>query len=176
MKVIEIEDGIKIPNSKGKLALMWFGSVAILALCIWFLFFTKGYEARKIFVSAAAVFFCFVVIALPVSLLHKTGGLYITASGINAVTPFVKEPFVAWDEIECFSRFQSGSSSLNTLVLVHLKDPDAYLAKLSFVKRKLAQLSINMSGTPYSLTANYSQCNNRELLDVLQESFEKYKK
>ena len=176
MKIIQLDDGIKIPASKIKTMLAWLGCVAFVALCIWLIFYTDAVSGDentfgRIFCWAGICFFGIGVICLPAILFHSKSGLYISSKGFTVVTPFVKQSFVSWNEIEGFGETKIRSTKL---LAVYLKNESEYLARLNSFQRSLAEASINLVGTPYSLTANSFQSNFSELKEVLQANFEKY--
>ena len=157
--------------------LAWLGCLAFVALCLWLIFYTDAVSGdehvfQRIVCWMGVVFFGAGVVLLPAILFHHKSGLYINSKGFNVVTPFAKQSFVGWNEIEGFGE---GKIRSTKLLLVYLKNQSEYLARLNSFQRSLAEASINLCGTPYSLTSNSFQCNFIELKEILESNLEKYK-
>ena len=84
------------------------------------------------------------------------------------------ELFIPWQEITGFEVFEvRGSKS----VLIMLKDPQAYIAKeKSPFLRKMMQWNLRLCGTSVSISSSTMQISHKELLALLIEYWNKYKK
>ena len=84
------------------------------------------------------------------------------------------ELFIPWQEITGFEVFEvRGSKS----VLIMLKDPQAYIAKeKSPLLRKMMQWNLRLCGTSVSISSSTMQISHKELLALLIEYWNKYKK
>lgn len=84
------------------------------------------------------------------------------------------ELFIPWQEITGFEVFEvRGSKS----VLIMLKDPQAYITKeKSPLLRKMMQWNLRLCGTSVSISSSTMQISHKELLTLLIEYWNKYKK
>ena len=84
------------------------------------------------------------------------------------------ELFIPWQEITGFEVFEvRGSKS----VLIMFKDPQAYIAKeKSPFLRKMMQWNLRLCGTSVSISSSTMQISHKELLALLIEYWNKYKK
>ncbi|HLP53192.1 MAG TPA: STM3941 family protein [Chitinophagales bacterium] len=167
MQTIDIEGGIKIPVSKGKTFGLWLLCACFVAIAF-FLF-----QQNPVMATLTISFFGLGVLLFPFMLFHRKSGLYITAQGINMVTPFVSESFIAWSDITGFSIFNVSGTKM---ILVHLHNPDLFLQKQSKWKRWLGRASSSVSGSPYAISAGNYQTDINDLFGLLYKELNKYRK
>ena len=163
----------QIPFSKRKLFLLFIGSLAIVAIGIDFIASPAKYAESAnrhtpsyiitIIGLAAISFFGVCGIVIFLKLFDKTPGLIIDEQGIKINSAFKDN--LEWEEIEGFGVSQIARTKL---IIVYLKNPEAYIEKeKSLFKRKLMQSNYKMSGSPISINSNGLQCNFDELYSLL---------
>ena len=145
--------------------LFWLGCIVFVAIGVFM------FHEDTVMAILAVAFFGLGVFIFPIAIFHKKSGLYITPQGIRIITPFAND-FVGWDEIEGFDvgKFKGGM-----IVGVFLKNPDLYLQKQSKWKKWNGGYSMNVCGTPYTISTNAYQTDAEDLCDLLISESKKYK-
>lgn len=177
---IHNNDQIQIPSSKLKLSLLLLGSILFVVVGISFILHPSDFKGQPLrnrpewlimtVGYSSVIFFGGCGIAIISRVFSSKPGLLIDSNGITIPGVFFTD-FVSWNMIK---KFDVINISRTKLVLIYLKKPNDYIKKISNpIARKLAQFSLNSSGTPLSISSNGLKCNTNELLTFLQEKLEK---
>ena len=170
------DDRVEIPSSKVKLFLLLIGSILFVIGGYFFVhspaeFQGNSYRHRPEWEILAIGYACIIffgscVIGMFIQLFNSKPSLIIDDSGIT-IPGLLFTAFVSWDMIKGFDII---NISRTKLVGIYLKKPNDYINTISnSTARKLAQFSLNSSGTPLSISAGSLKCNTNELITFLQE-------
>ncbi|KIC89406.1 STM3941 family protein [Flavihumibacter sp. ZG627] len=154
------EEIIEIELSKKKILLMLVGSLAFVAIGIWFVISPPaisnsywGNPTKLAFVGYASIFFfglCAFLLFRKLS--DKKPGLIIDNTGITDNSGGVSAGQILWSDLEDISVMEMHRQKL---IMLHVKNPQEYIDKqTSGFKRKMMQMNYNMYGTPLSITTN----------------------
>jgi hypothetical protein len=166
---------IEIPLSKQKLVLMLSGSIAFVAIGLWFVIAPPAIEnvywgnPAKITIAgyAAILFFGLCSLLLIRKLQDNKPGLIFDDSGLTDNSSGISAGKILWSDIENISVIEIQRQKL---VKIQVKNPQEYINKqTSVLKRKLMEMSNNMYGTPFSISANGLNISFDELLKMLTD-------
>ncbi|MGZ3882819.1 MAG: STM3941 family protein [Bacteroidia bacterium] len=162
-----------IALSKKKILLMLTGSLAFVAIGVWFivkppvvhhavfgnptLIFSAG--------IASVLFFGLCAVMLLRKLPDTTPGLVIDEAGLNDNSSGVAAGQIPWSDIDSFSVVEIQKQKI---ILVHVKHPQTYIERQSgSFKRKAMALNNKLYGTPVSITSNGLNIGFEELRAIL---------
>jgi hypothetical protein len=166
-------NAIEIPLSKKKLVLMLAGSLAFVAVGLWFVIappnFRNEFWAARAGVAGAAGIVVFGVFAF--FLARKLGdskpGLIVTDRGFHDNASATPAGEVLWQDVTGFDVMEVQGQRF---IVVLVRDPEPYIARqTSAFKRKLMSMNANMAGSPISISANSLKIGFDELLALLTE-------
>ena len=170
---------MEIYTSRKKNIFLLFLSLLFLAAGIYFVLHGEEIAAGKRSpllvqgIGIAAIAFALLALFFTIkNLLNKRWVLRANPEGLYL--RIRNELFIPWQEITGFQVFEvRGSKS----VLIMLKDPQAYIAKeKSPFLRKMMQWNLRLCGTSVSISSSTMQISHKELLALLIEYWNKYKK
>lgn len=170
---------MEIYTSRKKNIFLLFLSLLFLAAGIYFVLHGEEIAAGKRSpllvqgIGIAAIAFALLTLFFIIkNLLNKRWVLRANPEGLYL--RIRNELFIPWQEITGFEVFEiRGSKS----VLIMLKDPQAYIAKeKSPFLRKMMQWNLRLCGTSVSISSSTMQISHKELLALLIEYWNKYKK
>ena len=172
---------IEISLSKVKLFLLLLGSILFVVGGFSFILHPSEFQGNNYRHSpeweilaigyACVIFFGFCGIGMVIQIFNSKPGLIIDNNGIT-IPGLLFTAFVSWNMIQSFDVI---NISRTKLVGIYLKKPNDYVNKLNnSTARKLAQFSLNSSGTPLSISANSLKCNTSQLLTLLQEKLKNF--
>jgi len=164
-------DEVAIPLSKTKLLLMLAGSLAFVAIGLWFVIappnFRNSYWAARAGVAGAAGIVVFGLFAffLARKLRDSRPGLVVSNRGFYDNASATPAGEVLWDDVTGFDVMQIQGQRM---IVVLVKNPEEYIERqTSAFKRKLMSMNANMAGSPISISANSLQIGFDELLALL---------
>ncbi|MEO6734093.1 MAG: STM3941 family protein [Ferruginibacter sp.] len=112
-------------------------------------------------------------------LFDKKPGLVIDKDGIYDNTSAFDFGLIPWNDIsQIYERTVRASiTSKQYFVTIELIDPEQYiLRETNLLKRKLLIANANSYGSPIHISTNGLKINHTEILNLLNEYFEKYKR
>lgn len=171
-------DAIEIPLSKSKLLLAVGGCILFVMLGIYLL--TEDVFQHINFPPAIAkgagilsiVFFGVVGFLTVRKMFDNKTGLRIDETGITDNTSANSIGLIPWSEI---SAIKTGQVMSTKFLLIHTKNPDQILEKVSHVKRRMMQANQKMYGTPFAITSTTLKYNFSQLESLLQNKLNEYK-
>ncbi len=175
------EGQIEIPLSKNKMTLTLLGSIAFVALGVWFLVNPPKIDnpilgnPTLIFIAglASVIFFGLVAITVISKLLDKKPGLIISRQGIIDNSSGVSAGLVLWTDIE---KIQVSQVMNQKFLMFIVRNPQEYLDKVTNpLKRKTMEINYRSYGSPISISANSLQTNFDNLYNLLTEKLKEYK-
>ena len=157
----EGNDVIEIPLSKGKLVLMFAGSLLFVVAGFWFIkdpeTFTKTIfrpSPTLIIIAgyASVVFFGICTLFSFRKLFDTKAGIVIDDKGIHDNSSGVSAGFIPWIDITNISTIEI---SRQKLIMIEVSNPDVYINRqTNFIAKKAAAINHKMYGSPISITAN----------------------
>ncbi len=168
---------IEIPLSKTKLVLAICGSILFVILGA-YLFTTLAAEQTRfdpVLVKgvgiAGMLFFGAAGIYGATKMFDKNIGLTIDENGIIDNTNASSIGLIKWADI---TEIEAIEISYTKFLLVHIRNPDDYLAKAKGFKRKLMEANNRIYETPVSITFTALNCRFDDLERILKDKFIEY--
>lgn len=166
---------IEIQLSKTKLILMLIGSIAFVAVGLWFIvspptisnpFF--GNPTRLLIIGVAAtITFGFMGFYIARKIPDNKPGLIINNVGLIDNSSGLSVGQILWSDIESVSILEINKQKL---ILINVKNPKDYIDKQkSGLKKRLMQMNFNGYGTPLSITSNSLKIEFDELFNILND-------
>lgn len=171
---------IEIELSKKKLLLMLIGSLAFVAIGLWFIISppisSNSFKTNPIILAvsgyASILFFGVCAIFLFKKLADNKLGLIIDQKGITDNSSGVSAGEILWCDIEDISVIKIHSQNI---IMMQIKNPQDYIDRqTSPFKRRLMQMNYKMYGSPVSLTSNGLKISFDELLSILKGKLMEY--
>ena len=168
---------IEIPLSKKKLSLMLIGSIAFVAIGLWFIInpptISNPIFGNHIYLSVVGIssvlFFGICAIYIIAKLQDKKPGLIIDELGIIDNSSGVASGQILWTDIDSISVIEIYRQKI---ILLKVTNPQDYLDKqISGFKRKMMSLNFKMYGTPLSIASNGLTTSFEELLSIITDNF-----
>lgn len=168
---------IEIPLSKQKIILLLSGSIAFVAVGLWFVLSPPAIENTywgnpvKMVIAgyASILFFGLCSFLLIRKLPDNRPGLILDNSGLTDNSSGISAGQIAWTDVANISVIEIHKQKL---IKIHVKNPQEYISKqTNAFKRKLMEMNNNMYGTPFSISANGLKISFDELLKVLTDKF-----
>lgn len=172
---------IEIYSSKKKSFLLLISSLLFVIIGIWMFMnaenLTGFRSGSPIFIKGIGIIsFLFFGLGFYISIKQLVKNklfVIIDKSGINVNPKKNPSEFISWNNIEGFSELQIQSQKM---VLINLNNPDYWIEnENNRIRKRLAQFNLDNYGSPFVLSAISMQINHAELVEVLNENFEKYK-
>lgn len=161
---------LSIPLSKRKLWLLLLASCLFFAFGIWLWGQAPSYDdldrIKATFASVACVIFfgpCIPVFAFKV--FDRRAGVVINDKGIYRMGVFNYHDVIPWMHI---THCTLGKIQRTKLLLIHVDNVEAILARLSPFTRWLQRMGIASSGTPYSLSSAGLEWNFEDLKQLIE--------
>jgi hypothetical protein len=111
-------------------------------------------------------------------LFQREPGLVLTDEGICDNTSAFRFGLIPWSDIAEIHEgsIQASIASKQYFVTVGLEDPEKYIAREpNIIKRKLLLANAKGYGSPVHISTNGLKADHNDLLELIQEYFEKYK-
>ena len=169
------DEQIEIPLSKGKLTMMLIGSIAFVAIGLWFVISPSTIESglfsnpTLILVSgiASILFFGLCAFMSFKKLKDNKAVLIIDKTGITDISA----GHIPWSDIKEIKTSQVMNQKC-LMIVVH--NPKDYISRqTNTLKRKLAEMNFKCYGSPISISANLLKSNFDELKTILQAQLDK---
>lgn len=169
---------IEIPLSKTKL-LISVGSASLFVV-LGFYIILKGAHSQEDFNPllvqgigfVSVVFFGAIAIFGSKKIFDRTPGLIVDNKGITDNSSGVCVGLIEWNDIAGVS---TSAVMTTKFLLIHVHNPEKYLAKANKTKERVMKANMKMVGTPLSISSNTLQCDFTELTKLVTEAFEDYK-
>jgi hypothetical protein len=177
---------IEIHLSKAKLLKLLLFSVLFLIAGIWMVTAdpqTSNPLFNNPFVKGLASYGATIMGALGIyfftkKLFQAEPGFVLSEEGIYDNTSAFKFGLIPWSDISSIyeGSVQASIASKQYFVTVGLEDPEKYIAREpNSIKRKLLLANAKGYGSPVHISTNGLKVDHKELLELVQEYFEKYK-
>lgn len=167
------EQQIEIPLNKSKIIIMLIGSLAFVAIGLWFVIAPPTIEnsywgsPAKLAIAGylSIVFFGLCSFVFLRKLPDDKPGLIIDDTGLVDNSGGLSAGRILWSDIEDISVMEIHSQKL---IMLHVTNPQQYIERQKNVfKRKGMEMNNKMYGTPISITANGLKTSFDELLNIL---------
>lgn len=167
-------ESIEIGLSKRKIVLLLAGSLAFIAIGLWFVISPPRFENTLfdnpllIFATGVASTILFSIFGFIAAkkLLDNKPGLVIDKNGILDQSSGVSAGHIPWSDIQEIKITQVYNQKF-IMIIVH--NPNDYITRQpSVFKRKAMEINFKTYGSPISITANTLQCDFDELQALLQ--------
>lgn len=97
----------------------------------------------------------------------------IDRKGINANPKKSLTEFIPWQHIKGFSELKLHNQNF---IIIDVDNPDYWIQREeNKIQKKMMEFNASNCGSPFSLSANSMKMSNTELLQTLNENFNKYK-
>ncbi|KRB53917.1 STM3941 family protein [Flavobacterium sp. Root186] len=173
---------IELFSSKKKSFLLLIGSLLFLAGGIWFFFDAENlanfkYRSPILIKTIGIISILFSGIAIYISIKQLVKNqllLLIDENGINLNPKKMSTQNIEWKNIEGFSELKIQSQKM---VIIEVNNPDFWINKeKNYLRKKAIEYNFSNYGSPFVVSAVSMQINYIELLKILNENHEKYKK
>lgn len=178
---MKTEEIIEIPLSTHKMLLSFFGSLAFVAIGIWFLV-SPPKSSNPILGNpvvifgaglASILFFGFVVITILRKFKDKKPGLIISPEGITDNSSGVSAGLIPWTEIEEILVTQVMHQRF---LMFMVTDPEKYINRVKNpLKRGIMKMNYKSYGSPVSISSNALNTNFEKLHVLLIRKMSEYK-
>ncbi|MDA3613807.1 STM3941 family protein [Polluticaenibacter yanchengensis] len=175
-----------IPFSKTKLTKLLFFSILFLAGGLWMII-TNPQTSNPVFnnpvIKAIAAYGATIMGLLGIyffagKLFNKAPGLILSEEGIYDNSGALSFGLIPWSDISQISErtIQASIASKQHFVTIALLDPDKYIsAETNLLKKKILKANAKSYGTPINISTNGLKTNHKDLLNLVNDYFEKYK-
>jgi hypothetical protein len=170
---------IEIPLSKTKL-LISVGSASLFVV-LGFYIILKGAHSQEDFNPlvvqgigfVSVVFFGAIAIFGSKKIFDRTPGLIVDDKGITDNSSGVCVGLIEWNDIAGVS---TSAVMTTKFLLIHVYNPEKYLAKVNKTKARIMKANMKMAGTPLSISSTALECNFAELTKSVTDAFEEYQR
>ena len=173
-------DELVIELSKTKVVLMVIGSLAFVAIGVFFLLNAESvakdlpiddpWFARGVGIASLLFFGLAGIFGLR-KLSDRNPGLVLNSSGIIDNSSGVAAGFIPWSEIKGAEIFEVHRQKI---LIIKVKNPQAYIDRGSALRRAANKMNAKMSGSPIAITSNTLKINFAELLSTFEQYHQKY--
>ena len=172
---------IEIPLSKGKLTIILIGSIAFVAIGLWFVisppFIQNGLFGNPTLIFVAGItsilFFGFCAFTIFKKLQDNKSGLIIDKTGITDNASGISAGHIPWSDIKAITTSQVLDQKF---LMILVNNPNDYIRRqTNVIKRKVAEMNYKSYGSPISISANSLKCDFYELKNILQTQFDRDK-
>lgn len=171
-------DAIIIPLSKTKGILLLFGAIAFVAMSIW-MWPSADSQTRfnplemKVVAVAGVSFFGLCALYGFYKIFDMRPGLIIDAQGILDNSSAIAAGQIRWDEITGWHVSEIAGQRMVTIEVV---DPQRFVDRGNFISRKLNSANTKMTGSPINISSVSLRIGFDELVQTLNEAFEKHRR
>jgi len=174
-------DQIEIPLSKGKLTMMLLGSIAFVAIGLWFVIspptIQNGLFSNPTLILvvgiASILFFGLCAFMILKKLQDNKFGLIVDKTGITDNASGISAGHIPWSDIKEITTSQVMNQKF---LMILVSNPNDYIDRqTNVIKRKGAELNYQNYGSPISISTNSLKCNFDELKNILQTQLDKNK-
>ena len=179
---MEIVEEKVIGISKVKTLLILLGSVAFVALGIWFLTLdAEAIEAQRKFNSqilvygvggVSIVFFGICGIFAVRKLFDSSPGLVLNRQGLTDNSSGISVGFVPWSEV---SRIEEHQIQKQKFISIFVDNPERYVNAGNVLQRKARQANLKMCGTPISISSKALKIRYNELYSAIEGYLNRYR-
>ena len=174
-----MEDQIKIPFSKSKISLLFFGAIIFVLLGILFIskpekFINIVYRNPDIIRIVGVIslsFFGICAIFIFKKLFDKKSGLVIDQNGITVNSNATSVGLIKWSDI---TQIKEAKEFSQKFIIIEVSNPNEYIESQ---KNKFAQLAMKANykkyGSPISITPNSLKIDFKKLKLLIEENFKK---
>lgn len=168
----------EIAQSKTKIFWILLLGIVMTSLAIWIAFFVPFEEIprRAILVKAASyaglLLFGTVTILMLKRLFSNKQGVQIFEKGFIDNSNVFNIGIISWNDV---TKITTQEVMSNKFVLVHVKNPEYYMNKVSGIKKNLLKGNFKTYGTPISVVHTSLKVSHKELYELLYTNWEKYK-
>lgn len=175
-----MENEIKIPLSKKKILLLFFGAVIFVIISIWFLLEPEQFLSLRrtnetliqIVGFAGIVFFGFCAVFTFKKLFDKKYGMIINENGIIDNSNATSVGLIKWTDIV---RVRTEEVYSQKFILIDVKNPEEYIEhKKGKVGKVAMKANYNKYGTPISITSNSLKFDFSELEKIIHKQLKKH--
>lgn len=106
-------------------------------------------------------------------LFDLTPGLIVDDKGITDNSSGVCVGLIEWKDISGISKYEVMSTKF---LLIHVYNPEKYLAKANKSKARVMKANMKMTGTPLTISSTALQCDFTELTKSVNDAFEEYQR
>jgi hypothetical protein len=166
-----INGEIRIPLSKTKIVLIFFGSVIFLFLFVWIFqnpTLSDRYDPLIIQLVAIGsfIFFSITAVYAIIKLFDRKPGLIITKEGIIDNSSAVAAGLVRWDNVKDIKY----TNIMGTrIIALPLHNPELVLTRQKGIKKFLMKLNKDGFDSPVQISSNTLRCNFDELYDIIEK-------
>ena len=105
--------------------------------------------------------------------MRRGPGLIVDDDGFDDGTSALAVGRVPWADVTGVSDWTAFRSST---VVVHVRNPDAYLARLTWIARPAARANLAVVGSPVTMTSSSLDMDSESLSALLHEGFERHRR
>ena len=159
------DDKIEIPLSKTKILLLLFGSIVLVAVCIFIIMEMESSFLIEIVGYCGILFFGFAFTVLIRKLFDRRPGLIIDQHGITDHSNYTSVGRIDWDDILGIGTYQVQSTKM---IVIEIDQPEKYIsrAKNSLVEKSM-RMNHKMSGSPLTIISGSLKISHDELERLL---------
>lgn len=164
-------------SSKKRLILMVLGSAVFVAGSAWLLVIADRFNSPllvRVVGILGMLFFGICLVSFIKAMCDKKVVIGIDSRGITDNSSGTSVGLIEWGDITGFGR---ASVASNKFLVIHVSDPQKYLARLNnpFV-RNAAESNMKMIGSPITISSQILTCKLEELESAFLKAFEHYGK
>jgi hypothetical protein len=175
------DNTIEIKSSRIKLAGLFVGAIAFVAIGIWFLLepqralnplFHDVFIVRIIGI-ASITFFGLCGLFILKKMGDKKAAVIISNNGITDNSNAASLGFIPWADVVAIRE----TAVINQkFITIDVNDPERYInSQSNLIKRKLMQVNYKQYGSLISISANALQCSHQQLKAFLEDAFKSYR-
>jgi hypothetical protein len=159
----------EIPLNKSKLLLGVAGSLAFVILGFFLINNASDINSNPILVKgtgiAGVLFFAATGVFAISKFVDKKVGLIINEEGIIDQSSGISLGLIPWSDI---TKIKSAQVMSTRFLLIHVRNPEQYLAKSGGLKKRMLMANMKMYGTPLAISSNSLKCNFAELEKLIR--------
>ena len=160
---------VEFERSRGKNLLALLGCLGLIGVSL-LLMRSGGPFGLAVGIIGTVTFGVFLV--LWVRMAVRGGGLVVDDEGLDDRSSATAVGRVPWADVVAVSeRTDFGSP----IVVVGVRDPESYLARMGRLKRSAARANLGLVGSPVTLASTGLGTDHARLLRTLEESFQQYR-
>jgi len=173
---LETDETLVIPLSRTKIVALLVGAIALVGLSLWLWTVADGHSRfhpllMKATSVAGVAFFGLCALYTCVKIFDRKPGLVIDKEGIEDNSSAVAAGRIPWHQIV---GIRLGEIHRQRFLIIDVVDPRPYLDRCGFFKRMLISESLNMTGSPISISSNTLDISFDDLQRALVAGFQRY--
>jgi len=156
---------LEIPLSKGKLIILFVGSLLFVAAGFWFI-----KQPETITQTVAMPPAILILIFIFKKFFDTKAGIIINRNGIYDNSSGVSAGFIPWGDISNISTMEI---SKQKLIMIEVINPEVYINRqTNFIAKKASAINHKMYGSPINISANSLQYKFDDLYYTLRERWQ----